>query len=213
MGAERKLRLCHYLFAVWLICSLCHVWAAINKKSCWQENLDSLIQLWNDLKFNHNHKSRTNTQNLYDQAGLRTPTLKLGKGKKRCFSTQGHIQVHFAAPAHCTRPHSFALFCLWPTLAGSLPFFRGTPAKGIPRGWLTQNTSCWAAQTGPQASGNDTHARAHAHTHAGAFASMVIKHTIPDCSLHQLCCRWWSGAEGKEAAAASKCTVTLKIKW
>lgn len=46
--AERKLKLCHYQFAVGLICFLCHMWAAINKKSCWQEDLNSLIQLCND---------------------------------------------------------------------------------------------------------------------------------------------------------------------
>lgn len=37
-----------------------------------------------------------------------------------------------------------------PTLWGSC-LFRFTPPQGIPRGWLTENTSYWTTQTGPQA--------------------------------------------------------------
>lgn len=131
MGAET---LCHYLFAVWLICSLCHVWAAINKKSRWKEDLNSLIQLWNDLKFIH--KSHTNTQKPFSRGGPRDTDLELKMKNEKVKAyfckgvTQGQVQVHCSLPCR-----SFAFFCLLPTLTGSLPFPL-RPWKGNPL-WMT----------------------------------------------------------------------------
>lgn len=112
----------------------------------------------------------------------------------RCLSSQGHRQDRSARPflpsLLLSSPSSSSVFL--PTLAGSR-LFRFTPPKGIPCGWLTENTSYRAAQTGLRASSSDTHT--HTHTYSSKH---TIPHTVGGQSLHQLSCGWWSGAEGKE---------------
>lgn len=117
---------------------------------------------------------------------------------RRCLSSQGHRQDRSASPflpsLFLSSPSSSFVFL--PTLRGSC-LFRFTPPKGIPCGWLTENTSYRAAQTGLRASSSDMHTHTHTHTYSS-------KHTIPHAaggqSLHQLSRGWWSGAEGREVA-------------
>lgn len=105
--------------------------------------------------------------------------------KRRCLSTQGHSQdfegspISFCLPSPSPLP-PLSLSSL-PTLWGSR-LFRFTPLQGIPRGWLTENTSYWTTQTGPQANGNSAHTHTHAQqqTHTGTcsgcteFASVIL---------------------------------------
>lgn len=66
-----------------------------------------------------------------------------------------------------------------PTLWGSC-LFRFTPLQGIPRGWLTENTSYWTTQTGPQASSDSAHTCTQQQTHTCTcsgcteFASVIL---------------------------------------
>lgn len=66
-----------------------------------------------------------------------------------------------------------------PTLSGSC-LFRFIPLQGIPHGWLTENTSYWTTQTGPQASSNSAHKCTQQQTHTCTcsgcteFASVIL---------------------------------------
>lgn len=80
------------------------MWAAINKKSRWQEDLNSLIQLWNDLKFIH--KSHTNTQKPFSRGRPRDtdPEVEMKNKKlKHIFAKVSHrVKFKFTAlPFFC----------------------------------------------------------------------------------------------------------------
>lgn len=178
--------LCHYLATVWLISSHRYVWSVIclKKHPSAEKAVLSIHQFgevtvlqkiccWDIWNMTQHLALIKQTRIIAGYDHLCAPMSRF-TGSRTWFLRKSFASLPLLFLA-CVSPSLSLLYLPSEGLVFSVSLLRG-----IPRGWLTENTSYWTTQTGPQANSNSVQTHTQQQTHSQLqrvctqFASVIL---------------------------------------